>query len=206
MNLAIFTAILNVLKGMKWYWVVIIFLLAIILVQRACTPKPHNTETVVYQTDTIVVRVNTVSIDTIYTPKPYYIDTGSTKYIVKDIDTAEILKDYFTGFFYQDTILNDSNGLIVISDVLYRNRIKSRKKYLKLSERTIYVTKYVPEDRKIKVFVGFGVGYGWKYYNPQLTADIMLLTKKDNAYSVKYDVFNNSINLTMYWKLRFRKK
>jgi len=48
------------------------------------------------------------------------------------------------------------------------------------------------------------LGYGFKYDRPIFGAELLLVTKKDNAYSLGYDVFNNAVSGTMYWKIRLK--
>lgn len=198
--------ILQVLSKIKWYWIVIIVLLAIVLIQRGCM-KPDTVveEHIIHSVDTLVVTDTVKYPVEVYKPYPVYKTDTSVVYVPLDVDTAYILKDYFTHNFYRDTILSDSNGLIVISDVIYQNAIEKRSKEITLYDRTIYV--HIVDERKPvnKFFVGMNLGYGFKYDRPIFGAELLLVTKKDNAYSLGYDVFNNAVSGTMYWKIRLRK-
>jgi len=199
--------ILGVLAKIKWYWIVIVVLLAIILIQRGCM-KPDTVieERVVHSVDTLTVTDTVTYQVEVYKPYPVYKTDTSIVYVPLDVDTAYILKDYFTHNFYRDTILDDSNGFIVISDVIYRNGIEKRSKAITMYDRTIYV--HIIDERKPinKIFVGMNLGYGFKYDRPIFGADVLLVTKKDNAYSLGYDVFNNAVSGTMYWKIRLMKR
>ena len=197
--------VLNLLKGVKWYWIVIIFLVIVILLQRACQPEPTREETIIYDTDTITITDTIERTIEIYRPEVVYQDTGSTKWLQHSVDTNAILKDYFTAFFYRDTIQDDSNALIVLSDVLYANRIKSRSKAITLYDKTIYVHTVEKYKPRVKIYVGFGVGYGWRYAKPSFTANLILATKSDAMYGVNYDFLNEAVNVSMYWKIRLRR-
>jgi hypothetical protein len=196
---------LDVLKKIDYRWLIIIFLILVILYLRECrSPETVYVDRYEYVTDTVVeIEPQPYPVE-VYKPQYVYKDTGSTKFIYKDVDTMDVLKDYFTRKVVIDTILSDSNGLIVVSDVLHRNAIESRAKAITLNDRTIYVHTVEKYKPRLKVFAGFGLGYGWKDNNPSLSGNIMLLNKKDNAYQLDYDVLNHSVRFSMYWKIRLR--
>ena len=207
MSWAIVLQVLGVLKGIKWYWIVIVVLLAIILIQRGCMkPDTIVEERVVHSVDTVIEITPKPYPVEVYKPYPVYEVKDSLVFVPADVDTAFILKDYFRHNFYKDTILDDSNGFIVISDVLYQNSIESRSKSITMYDRTVYI--HIVDERKPvnKIFAGLNLGYGFKYDRPIFGADVLLVTKKDNAYSLGYDVFNNAVSGTMYWKIRLRKR
>ena len=94
----------------------------------------------------------------------------------------------------------------MISDTISQNRIVSRIPQIELFPHTIVktVTTKVPAPRTNKILLGIGVGRSVEQFG--LSANIGLMTKKDNLYTLSYDALNKDIYLTMYWKLSFRKK
>ena len=153
----------------------------------------HTTDTVIYR-DSIYIP----KLDTLYFTDTIYKDSVISRIIEREkIDTVYIIREHFTYSTYKDTILNDSNGLIVISDTLYRNKIKSRYNQIKL-----YPQRFKPTLRN-KLFLGFGVG-GW-IDRFSLQGSVGLLTKRDNLYTISYDPINKDVSLGMYWKLKINK-
>ncbi len=53
-------------------------------------------------------------------------NSGDTQYVLIPIDTNAILKDYYAKVKYIDTVKNDSSALIVLNELVFRNRIFSR--------------------------------------------------------------------------------
>lgn len=51
---------------------------------------------------------------------------GDTVVIIEPVDTTKILAEYYAKVEYVDTVKNDSSALIVINEVLYKNRIQDR--------------------------------------------------------------------------------
>lgn len=185
-------------------WVIIGTLLIIIFLQRIWLPtrKPldGNKAETIYDTilDTVPYPV------TRYVPKPVFKDTGSTKWKWHQVDTTAILQDYYSRHYYVDTLANDSMALIIIRDTISRNLIISRQKQLTFYPRTIKETSIlkVPEVQKRKVFVGLAIGRNPEQFG--LSPSILYASRKDNAYSISYDVLNHDIYLSMYWKIRFK--
>ena len=170
---------------------------------RECsTPCPDITEN-----DTVVKyidRVDTIILNkTTYIPKIVYQKVDSIVWVHYQVDTLQILEDYFLVNYYQDTIMNDTNGLIYISDSVTRNRIVSRFPSIKLYPHFITETITTKEPLKNKVFIGLGVGRSAAEFG--VSGNIGLMTKKDNLYTVSYDMINKDIYLSLYWKLKLKK-
>ncbi len=186
-------------------WLIIIVLIVVIIFQRECNPsikytdRNHNIEVVI---DTIYDTVEIHSIQ--YVPSISYIDTGSVVWKYHSIDTALILADYFTKYYYQDTLLNDTNALFIVSDTITQNRIVSRIPQLTIYPRLIKQTTFVKQvsQPNAKLFIGIGIGRNRAQF--ALAPSLMLITKKQTAYSLSYDLLNRDTYITMYWKLRFR--
>lgn len=115
---------------------------------------------------------------TIYREKPIYID------IPNDIDTTEIIKDYYSKVFYDDTfILDDNLGVIVVKDTICKNSIYSRKWIANVNKISIKQTDIVEELPKNQLLVG-GVSGILSIENGYIGPSIMLKTKKDTYINV----------------------
>jgi hypothetical protein len=94
-------------------YVFILILLGYIVFLQQCTPKPdpvYITDTITY-TDTAYIP----QIDTLKFTDTVYLDSIIRQIIIKEkLDTIIIFREHFTLNTYKDTILNDSNGLIVV--------------------------------------------------------------------------------------------
>ncbi|MCP4974265.1 MAG: hypothetical protein GY914_11445, partial [Prochlorococcus sp.] len=89
------------------------------------------------RTDTTTIYGNITYSDTIYTPKQYVLENDTildtlhhyrvdTVVVPTVIDTLEVIKGYYESVIAIDTILDDTNGFIVIADSISKNRIQSR--------------------------------------------------------------------------------
>ena len=187
-------------------YIIIIVLLAIIFLQRECNTSIDDTDcnhTVEVLIDTIHDTVEILSVQ--YVPSISYIDTGSVLWKYHTIDTALILSDYFSKYYYQDTILNDTFGLIILRDTITQNKISYRNPHISIYPRLIKQTTLLKQvaPPKAKLFLGLGLGRNLTHFS--LSPSLMLITKKETAYSLSYDLLNHDIYFTMYWKIRLRK-
>jgi len=177
-------------------YLIIILMFGYIMFLRECSSPcpecPQNDTIVEYHTDTIV------NTDTAYIPRivnHFHTDTIR--------DTVEVYIDYFVRNYYHDTILNDTNGFITISDTVSQNRIIYRRPAITLYPHFVSETIIEKEKLRNKVFLGLGLGRSVKAFG--LSGNAGLLTKKDNLYTISYDVLNKDVYLTMYWKISFRR-
>jgi hypothetical protein len=185
-------------------WIIIVALLVIIFLQRECTHETPHSNQIITLYDTIH---DTLPYPVIhYIPKLIYRDTGSVKWQTQAVDTLAILSAYFVKHFYKDTLLNDTNALIVVSDTISRNRIISRSPLLRIYphiiRQTTTITKKAPGRRKL--FPGIGAGQSFNHFG--LSANMLYITKKEHAYSFSYDVLNKSFYVNMYWKIKISRR
>ncbi len=81
----------------------------------------------------ITTRVDTIPGDSIpyavevKKPVPVFIDTGSTRWRDRPIDTGAILADYFARVVYRDTLKNDTSALVIVEDTVTQNRLQNRR-------------------------------------------------------------------------------
>lgn len=112
----------KVFKNLKNLLIVVLVIIIVLL--RNCRGKIQPTPTPKITVKTEIV-YDTIK-DSIINYVPYLVEkTLPPEIIYKDVDTAAILKDYFTSYYYSDTIINDSLK-IIINDTVYKNSISSR--------------------------------------------------------------------------------
>lgn len=191
---------------LKYSWQLICCLLiALLFLQRQCTREPKTTNT--HTVDTITVIKTIHDTKTVYIPG---INTVDTVYSEFPFDTLDLIADYFAVKVSNDTIKGE-NYSIAIRDVITRNRIQSRKATadINIITKTIHEVDsifYTPDCPKLrhKVYAGIGIG-GWTD-KVGFAPSLALNTKKDNLYTASYDVINKTAWLSMYWKIRLKKK
>jgi hypothetical protein len=135
-------------------------------------------------------------------PKPKEI----VRYLANDIDTAEIIRSYFSKRIVTDTLVNDSMLFFAIRDTIFMNDIISRKMNYRLAERlkTINNTIYMHKPARAKTFVGGGfVVYPG-------TVDIALglafIPKNDQlVITANYGVFGKGVVVNAYYKIKLKK-
>ncbi len=133
------------------------------------------------------------------------------------VDTAALLKDYYSKVLYKDVlVLPDSLGTVAVTDTISQNRILGRTFDAKVKERTIKETLIVKEPAKNQVYYGLNAGFNKADYVSSVGAGIMLKTKKDKIYNLNIGVNNRTIDGTngsfspyvgfgTYWKIKIKK-
>ena len=182
----------------------IVVLVAIILFMRTCsgskTPTPTSEPITLTQT---VTKWDTLKIDSLV-----YVPRWKTKVntihdtILADIDTLNILKDYYTKYFYTDTLNLDSLGNIIINDTISRNSIIFRKITPNILFPTTTTTNIVYINRR-EFYGGFGIKGKSDQLN-YLGGELLFRTKNKQAYSVGIGVnqdFQPVLGFGMYWKI-----
>jgi hypothetical protein len=183
----------------KFYFIIILILIIVILLQT-CGGGGKGTS----KNDTI--RTVDTSYITITKEIPTYIPKWKTRieYIhdtTKIIDTAYVIGDYYSTYFYSDSLITDTLRLY-IKDSISENKIKSRNLKYKLIFPTITVTNTVIKNKN-EFYVGLGlVGSknGINFFGPEL----MLRTKKKQVYGLGIGVDGNlqpNLSLRTYWKI-----
>ena len=115
-----------------------------------------------YHQENKIIKIDTITkikykeklkIDTSFIPKWNII---KEKIYISDtvFRTDTIIKyitNYLTKNVYKDTILNDTSGLIVLTDTIYKNLIKSRKSDISLYNKTV-----IKQSKNNALFIGVG--------------------------------------------------
>jgi hypothetical protein len=140
----------------------------------------------------------------LFAPRP---SDSTVAIIPAAVDTMEILRRYFTAYFYQHSFA-DSNISATISDSLKENKIVYRAFSYKLL-RPVAITQvrqeispYRPGNR---LFIGVFGGVSLTG-RPSIGPEALFLTKKDRAYKLSYDAINGSIQAGTHWKISLRKR
>jgi hypothetical protein len=133
------------------------------------------------------------------------------------IDTAALLKDYYSKVLYKDTlILPDSLGTVSVIDTITQNKILGRTFNANVKQRTIKETMIVKELPKTKVFYGLEGGFNKADFVSSVGAGVLINTKKDKIYQLGLGVNNQTtdginggftpyIRGGVYWKIKLKK-
>ena len=133
------------------------------------------------------------------------------------IDTAALLKDYYSKVLYKDVlVLPDSLGTVAVTDTISQNRILGRTFNANVKQRTIKETTIVKELPKTKVFYGLEGGFNKADFVSSVGASVLINTKKDKIYQLGVGVDNRTTDGTngtfspylrggVYWKIKFKK-
>jgi|688.fasta_scaffold28975_7 hypothetical protein len=140
---------------------------------------------------------------TIYKERPIFVS------MPREVDTAFILKDYYSKVVYKDTLkLKDSLGYISVIDTISENKIKGRVWNSQVNQIIIKDTKIVKEIPVNQLYIGGVAGFDRvnivNYVGPTLT----LKTKKDKLYSLGVGYGTNkqiSIQGGIFWKIKLKK-
>lgn len=198
---------------------IIVVLLAIILLQRACTPKCAEPITnVIVSNDTMTIHDTTIMYrkvrlsihDTTYMPSDtiYKVDTNCE---VTKGRFIKLVKQHVARNIYADTILIDTIGYVRIYDTVQFNKLQGRG----MKYRLVIPNKYiqVPAAPKRQLYVGGGLlADGTAIAKKALLinaaeAGLLYKTKKDQMYGAKVQVgFNGNVSygVQSYWKLRLK--
>ena len=133
------------------------------------------------------------------------------------IDTAALLKDYYSKVLYKDVlVLPDSLGTVAVTDTISQNKILGRTFNANIKQRTIKETMIVKELPKTKVFYGLEGGFNKADFVSSVGAGVLINTKKDKIYQLGLGVDNRTTDGTngtfsqyvrggVYWKIKFKK-
>ena len=182
---------------------IIVVLVVVILLLRWCSsspiPEPEVITTTEIKWDTITKEI------THYIPEwnDRFISVRDTVWIEshRDIDTAAILEDYFSSYYYSDVISDDS-VTITINDTISENKIKSRNIKYDILYPTITITNETFINKR-DFYVGIGVGGTTDNFN-YIGAEGLFKSKRRTAIGLGVGI-NNDFKFTMigklYWKL-----
>jgi hypothetical protein len=212
-----FNKLMQFFKKLDLKSLLIIGLVIVILLMRACSggdkSKPKTVNVNGHTYEVINKKVDTVYIPkdtTIYKPgKIIYKDKPQYIPIPVNVDSLQIVKDYYSSIIYKDTLqLPDNIGYINIIDTIAKNRIAGRLWEAKLKQKTIYETTIVKEPAKTQLYVGGTVGFNSKSSINLIGPTLMLKTKLDRVYTLSagYGVDRTLIfQGGLLWKIKLKK-
>jgi hypothetical protein len=178
----------------------IIILIGIIIFIRSCSkPIPSEPKTTIKTTIEYIPVTETIPE---YIPKwteriEVVIDTFKTP-----IDTTAILVDYYSKYFYKDTLSVDTLGYVIVNDTISQNKIGSRSvEYsLNIPKITIEKTTYL-NNREFYLGSSIQGSTGQLNY---VGGELYFRTKKSQLYGVGIGInntFQPVLKGGMYWKL-----
>lgn len=195
--------------------ILIVLMMCAILMQQ-CTISHLRNQIPDGPPTTVVVHDTLTLSDTIYKPGST-ITNDTTIYVPVpvDVDTAEILKDYFAKNIFTDTIKFKNNvGYASVRDTIQKNRILNRVWSYDVKQITTIITNevpvYVPEKKRIQVYTGFGTGWNTTDLLSSVAGSVALKTKNDVIYQLQLGVSNDATTISpfvgvgMLWKIRLK--
>ena len=134
------------------------------------------------------------------------------------IDTAALLKDYYSKVLYKDVlVLPDSLGTVAVTDTISQNKIWGRTFNANVKQRIIKETTIVKELPKTQVYYGFTGGFNKVDVVANLGAGVLIKSKSDKIYQLGIGVANKVgtdgtngvlspfIGGGVFWKIKFKK-
>jgi hypothetical protein len=119
-------------------------------------------------------------------------------FIPADVDTMEVLKDYYTTRIYSDTLKVDSLGYVAIRDTISQNKIIGRWYDARITERTIRETITVKDLPKTQIWVGIGSST-----NLTVAGNLSVITKKKKNIGVDVGLYLDDDKLNPYIGVRY---
>ena len=162
------------------------------------------------------------TVDTVYEEIQVEVPTYVPEYITKietvevqipaNVDSLQIIKDYFSKYEVKDTLLLEGLGKGYITDVISQNKIESRNIKWDYKIPTILDTKIVKELPKNQVYLGVNTNFDKANVVNSVGAGVILKTKRDRIYQLNTGLANSITGETqpfigggIYWKIRLRK-
>lgn len=182
----------------------IIAILVIVLLLQRCgnggTVLPTKSDTV-----SVTKYIPVTTTITQYVPKYITkIERDTTFFNTHTIDTAYVIGDYYSTYYYKDTIKQDTSLTLYINDSVTENKIKSRD--IKYTYNQKITTNTVIKN-KAEFYVGLGLT-GSKNGISYFGSNLLLRTKKRQIYSIGVGVNGSlepQLNLSTYWRIHGRK-
>jgi hypothetical protein len=183
----------------KIYFLIITVLIVVILLQKACGGgKVISSNDTIRIVDTSYVYINK-EIPT-YIPK-WHIKTEYVHDTTIIIDTAYVIGDYYSTYFYKDSLVTDTLK-VYINDSITQNKITLRDIKYKMIFPIVHITDVVIQSKN-EFYIGLGLiggQTGIGFFGPEL----LLRTKKKSVYGLGVGIngsFKPQLSLRTYWKI-----
>ncbi len=172
---------------------------------RACSGKEGKG---IAKNEPITITQTVTKWDTLKIDSLVYVPRWRTKIntihdtVPANIDTLYILKDYYSKYFYTDTLNLDSLGSIVINDTISKNSILFREIHPNVLIPTTTITNTVYINKR-EFYGGFGLKGRTDQIN-YLGGELLYRTKNKQVYGAGVGLnqdFQPVLGFSMYWKL-----
>jgi hypothetical protein len=119
-------------------------------------------------------------------------------FIPIEIDTMEVLEDYYSTRVYSDTLKVDSLGYVAIIDTISQNKIIGRWYDAHINERTIKETITVKDLPKTQIWAGLGSST-----NLSVSGNLSVITKRQRNIGVDVGLYLDDDKLNPYVGVRY---
>ncbi len=126
----------------------------------------------------------------------HYSHSTDTVHIPANIDSLAIVRDFFAKRHYLDTIANDTNAFIVISDTLFKNRLLSRS----VQKRFFTHSYKVYPPIKAHFYAGIAIGGNGSRFG--FAPSLIYQDKHARLWGVNYDIFQKQIFVSAYFRIK----
>lgn len=175
----------------------VIWLCGVALIVSLLMQCPHVTKkgssTTVFETDTITKLEYITDTFKITSIGPVIHDTSFIE-IPANIDTAAIIRDYFTQYIGTDTLI-DSNLFATITDTISGNKITGRSfsyRWLKPTTINTIVNNTTIINSKARLYIGLNFSY--INDNPGITPSLLFAPKESrHGFLFGFDVLNKGM-------------
>ena len=197
---------------MKYVGWILAGVLSIVLLFMLVKCNPLHTGDYAGKSDTIF-HSDTIKGDSVPyrvdVPKPYpvKVDNSDTLWMDQPVDTSFILRKYYTQNTYDVILKDDTSALVRVHATVQHNEIETigmdfQNRRAMVINNTTIINGEMP---RTKLYVGVGTGMNLKVTQKiPITASLLLTTKKNFAYELKYDVLNKDLYGTVYFKLKVK--
>jgi hypothetical protein len=170
-------------------WILLAAAMAYILFLQMCGTKrcEDKVTTRVIRDTTYITHRDTAAR---YVPRittviePVHILMRDTMVLFLDVDTAAILRDYFTTRYYRDS-MQTKYGQVTVMDSVRENRIVSRSWATNFSIPVVKET--ITQRQRTQLYAGFSALTGQRAVGAEI--NLTLKTKKDQQYEVGAGLF-----------------
>jgi hypothetical protein len=181
-------------------WIIIAILFLVILYLRECSPKPECPPQ--------IVRVDTIPGDTIvrdttiYKPTLVYRDTGSTRWLSQDIDTAAILAACMAVNHYRDTLMNDTSALVVVENEVSMNELmRTRLEFLNRRIPKYIITVNTPKEYHSAFYVGLSLFKMRELIDVQ--GSVYFLSEDKMGFAITYALYYKTFGFSLMRRLNY---
>ena len=165
-----------------------------------------NNEPIIDTITTIEYKYDTINTESkVYIPKwkdKVVVDVDSIFITQKEpIDTMSLLRDYYTKYYYEDTIDVDTFGYIVMKDTVSKNKIEARQYVSNILIPTKIVTNNILVNKR-EIYLGTGITGNKNFM--VLNGEMLVRTKKRKVYGVGIGLDNTlspTFTAKIYWRI-----